>query len=148
MIGMNRVILCGRLGADPEIKYSAKEKPYTRLSVATNRSYKENDGQFKEVTDWHSVFVWGEKAERCCHNYRKGDVVMVEGALTYWQVARSTEVKYQNAVQAERVHLITHARSNYSPNPAPEADIGDIESMEDLDNPPGARNHNAVAHPA
>ena len=148
MNGMNLVILCGRLAADPEIKFSAKDRPYCSLRMATNRSYKDKDGVFKEVTDWHSIFVWGSQAERCCHYYRKGDLLMVEGSLTYWKVAQETTAKYLNAIQAERVNLIVHAKGTQSANPAPEATIEEFAPDEDLDNPPGARNHNAVAHPA
>lgn len=149
---LNRVLLCGRLGANPEIKLSQNGRPYTRLSLATDRNYMEGE-QWKRKAEWHSVFVWGELAERCAHNYRKGALLFIEGSLSYWQVA-SVNKEYKNAIHAERVNLI------YQPQPRPlegsseatDAATEEIDTAldhdEGLDNPPGSRNHNAVAHPA
>jgi single-strand DNA-binding protein len=148
MHGMNRVILCGRLGGTPELLISQKGKPYCRLRMATERGFLNKDDQWQEQTDWHSVFVWGALAERCCHNYRKGALLFVEGALTYWQSAQTPGREYKNAIHAERVNLIHQVRPSEADNSSREASIEDFGPDESLDNPPGARNHNAVAHPA
>src|SRR5258708_2655178 len=59
MKSMNRVFLIGNLGADPELQISKVGKTYTRLRLATHRSWLNKDDQWEERTDWHSVFVWG-----------------------------------------------------------------------------------------
>jgi single-strand DNA-binding protein len=146
---MNRVFLCGRLGHSPDLRLSKNGKPYCRLSVATERRFMNKDDQWEGQSDWHSVFVWGPLAERCAHNYRKGALLFVEGALSYWKVAQPSGEEYKNAIHADRVNLI------YQPAPAAE-DSADgakaarfgAETEEDLDIPPGPRNHNAVVHPA
>lgn len=154
MKSMNRVFLMGHLGREPQLTISKTGKPYARLSVATNRSWKNAEEQWEEKTDWHSVFVWGPLAERCTHNLRKGALVFVEGSLTYWSVAQESNKLYKNAIHANDVQYLNPARPNQEMREASAADdefeIASEEGVKapDLDNPPGSINHNAVAHPA
>jgi len=76
----NKVTLMGRLGKDPELS-NAGDKQYCRLSLATNESWKGQDGERKERTDWHSVTVWGKTAEYVASRASKGSLVFVEGQL-------------------------------------------------------------------
>jgi single-strand DNA-binding protein len=145
MQGMNRVILCGRLGFNPEIKMSKNGKPYSLLRLATDRGFMNEQAEWENKTDWHSVFVWGPLAERCAHNFRKGALLYIEGALTYWQVA-GFDKGYKNAVQAERVSLIHQPQPGPLDAVTPNADAPMTEV--DLDKALDSRNHNAVAHPA
>lgn len=136
---LNKVYLMGFLGADPEMQFSAKNNMYTRLSLATHRSYLNAEEQWETKTDWHSVFVWGKLAERCCHELQKGALIFVEGELTYWKVAEQKE--YKNAIHAEDVKFLAPStRALMAASVPPE--------VADLDNSTGPRNHNAVAHPA
>lgn len=132
---MNRVFLMGHLGQQPELMTSKAGKSYTRLNVATNRRWSDPEGEAKESTDWHSVFVWGPLAERCTEHLRKGALVFVEGSLTYWQVATGEGNPYKNAIHGHEVRFLSHPRTPLAPV------LG-----ENLDNSEEARNHNAVAH--
>lgn len=143
MKSLNRVFLMGYLGQSPEIQISKSGKPYSRLSVATHRTWINKEDEKEDKTDWHSVFVWGPLAERCCNNLRKGALVFVEGSLTYWQVA--TQENYKNAIQGHEVRFLNPAKAMDSAAKAPQAFI---EDGENVDNSPPPRNHNAVAHPA
>ena len=65
MGSVNKVILVGNLGADPELKYTPSNRPVCNLSLATNEVFKDKSGQRQERTEWHRVTVWGDQAENC-----------------------------------------------------------------------------------
>lgn len=140
MKSLNRVFLMGHLGHEPELKISANGKPYCRLNLATHRSLpgETPESERKTATDWHSVFVWGQQAERCSNFLRKGALVFVDGALTYWQVAQESPEKknYKNAIHAHEVKFLSTAKASLEPPVL----------VENLDNLPQAPDHNAVAH--
>lgn len=77
---MNRVVLIGRLGSDPELRYTQEGTPVCKLSIATDRRVK--DGAAKE-TDWHSVVAWTELGQNCAKYLSKGRQVAVEGEIQY-----------------------------------------------------------------
>ncbi len=78
---INKVILVGNLGQDPELKYTQAGTAVANLSVATNRSWKDKDDNWQDETEWHRVIVWAQTAENCANNYSKGTKVYVEGRL-------------------------------------------------------------------
>jgi single-strand DNA-binding protein len=79
--GVNKVILVGRLGQDPEIRYMPSGDAVANISVATSESWKDNQGQKQERTEWHRVCVFGKLAEICGEYLRKGSQVYFEGKL-------------------------------------------------------------------
>jgi single-strand DNA-binding protein len=81
MSGVNKVIIVGRLGADPEVKTVSNGNTVTRLSVATSENWNDKDGQKQERTEWHRVVVWGKLAELCGKYLSKGRQVYLEGRL-------------------------------------------------------------------
>ena len=81
MAGVNKVIVVGRLGADPEMKSVGANSTVTRLSVATSENWLDKDGQKQERTEWHRVVVWGKLAEICGKHLAKGRQVYLEGRL-------------------------------------------------------------------
>lgn len=83
MRGTNRVFLIGRLGRDPESRFTKAGTQVVTLSVATNRNRREADGSWTEETDWHRVKVFRDDADRCMRFLRKGSMLSVEGSLTY-----------------------------------------------------------------
>ncbi len=80
---INKVTLIGNLGADPEVRHLENGVMVARFSVATNESYKDKDGNFQQVTEWHNVVVWRELAERAEKMLKKGMLVYVEGKISY-----------------------------------------------------------------
>src|SRR5687767_4718092 len=81
MGSVNKVILVGNLGADPELKYTPSNRPLCNLSLATNEVFKDKTGQRQERTEWHRVTVWGDQAEHCSKYLQKGRSVYIEGRL-------------------------------------------------------------------
>ncbi|MCB0355579.1 MAG: single-stranded DNA-binding protein, partial [Bdellovibrionales bacterium] len=81
MSGVNKVIIIGRLGADPEVKTVSGDSTVARLSVATSENWTDRNGQKQERTEWHRVVVWGKLAELCGKYLSKGRQVYLEGRL-------------------------------------------------------------------
>jgi single-strand DNA-binding protein len=79
--GLNKVMIIGRLGRDPEMRYTPNGRPVTAFSVAVNRSWTAADGDKREETEWFNVVAWGNLAEICKQHLRKGQMVYVEGRL-------------------------------------------------------------------
>lgn len=81
MAGVNKVIVVGRLGADPEIKTVSGGQTVARLSIATSENWTDKQGQKQERTEWHRVVVWGKLAELCGKYLSKGRQAYIEGRL-------------------------------------------------------------------
>lgn len=79
--GVNKVILIGNIGQDPELRYTQGGTAVCNLRIATPESYKDRDGQWVERTEWHSVVAWARLAEICGEYLRKGSRVYFEGSL-------------------------------------------------------------------
>lgn len=78
---LNKVILIGRLGKDPELRYTPSGAPVASFTIATNESYKGKDGKVNESTDWHRIVVWNKLAEICGQYLKKGSLVCIEGKI-------------------------------------------------------------------
>ncbi|MEA3346321.1 MAG: single-stranded DNA-binding protein [Chloroflexota bacterium] len=78
---LNKVMIIGRLGRDPEMRYTPSGKPVTSFSVVTSRSWVTADGEHRENTEWFNVVAWGGLAEICNQHLSKGRQVYIEGRL-------------------------------------------------------------------
>ena len=79
--GLNKVMVIGPVGRDPEMRYMPSGKPVTSFSVATSRSWTNSEGERRQETEWFNVVAWGNLAEICKQHIRKGQQVYVEGRL-------------------------------------------------------------------
>ena len=79
--GLNKVMIIGHLGRDPEMRYTPSGRPVTTFSIATSRSWHSSDGERHEETEWFNVVAWGNLAEICNQYLRKGQQVYIEGRL-------------------------------------------------------------------
>ncbi|MCJ7700648.1 MAG: single-stranded DNA-binding protein [Anaerolineales bacterium] len=79
--GLNKVMIIGHLGKDPEMRYTPSGRPVTTFSVATSRSWNTTDGERKTETEWFNVVAWGSLAEICNQYLTKGQQVYIEGRL-------------------------------------------------------------------
>ncbi|MFQ6093885.1 MAG: single-stranded DNA-binding protein [bacterium] len=78
---VNKVILIGRLGADPELRYTPSGAAVCNFNMATNEMWKDEGGNLQERTEWHRIVVWRELGERCAEWLKKGSHVYIEGRL-------------------------------------------------------------------
>ena len=98
---LNKVMLIGRLGADPEIKQTKKGESFANLSLATNKKYKTKDGEWQEKTTWHKIVVWDPRLADTMQKYAKsGTLLYVEGELETRQFKDSND---QNRIVTEVV---------------------------------------------
>src|SRR3982751_3615631 len=103
MGSVNKVILVGNLGADPELKYTPSSRPLCNLRIATTEVYKDKSGQRQERTEWHRVTVWGDQAENCNKYLSKGRSVYVEGRLQTRSYDKEGQKHYATDIVADRV---------------------------------------------
>ncbi|MDP6977870.1 MAG: single-stranded DNA-binding protein [Myxococcota bacterium] len=105
MAGVNKAILVGNLGRDPELRYTASGQAVANFSLATGESYTDKSGERVERTEWHRIVVWGKTAELCSQYLSKGRSVYIEGRLQTreWEdkegVKRQTTEIVANTVQ-------------------------------------------------
>jgi single-strand DNA-binding protein len=81
MAGLNKVMLIGNVGKDPEMRYTANGAAVTTFSIAVNRNFQGNDGERREETDWFDIVTWNKLAELCSQYLQKGRQTYVEGRL-------------------------------------------------------------------
>jgi single-strand DNA-binding protein len=107
MSGVNKVIVLGRLGADPEVKTVSSNQTVARLSVATSENWTDKEGQKQERTEWHRVVVWGKLAELCGKYLVKGRQVYIEGRLQTrsWEDQQGQK-KYTTEIVANTVQFL------------------------------------------
>lgn len=107
-MSVNKVILIGNLGRDPEIRYLPSGQTVANFSVATTERFKGRDGQMKDQTEWHNVVVYGKQGELCGQYLKKGRQVYVEGRLTTrsWDAKDGSGKKYRTEVVALRVQFL------------------------------------------
>ncbi len=83
MSSLNKVMLIGRLGRDPEVKYLETGAAVAKFSIATSESYKDKAGEWQEQTEWHDIILWRMLAERAEKQLKKGSLIYIEGKLTH-----------------------------------------------------------------
>lgn len=105
--GVNKVILIGRLGTDPEMKYTNTGTPVCNLNIATSETWLDKDGQKKDRTEWHRIVVWSKLAQVCGEYLKKGRQVYVEGRLQTrsWQ-DKSGNKRYTTEIIANSVQFL------------------------------------------
>jgi single-strand DNA-binding protein len=145
---LNRVMIIGNLGQDPELRYTANQTPVATFNVATTDYRTGADGQRQETTEWHRVVVWSKVAENCAKFLAKGRTVFIEGKLQTrsWDDKQTGQKRYQTEIVAQNVQFLSSpgqrgdyaqqgqyaARTNQAPQttnyaahtPIPEFDIG------------------------
>ncbi|NNF02868.1 MAG: single-stranded DNA-binding protein [Rhodothermales bacterium] len=105
--GINKAILVGNLGQDPELRYTGSGTAVCNMRIATNESYKDASGEWVERTEWHNVVAWGRLAEICNEYLRKGSQAYFEGSLQtrQWE-DRDGNTKYTTEVKVREMMLL------------------------------------------
>lgn len=107
---INKVILVGNIGADPEIRAFESGNSVARFRLATTEKFK-REGEVQTVSEWHNVEAWGQTAAFIDQNVRKGDRLYVEGSIHYQEyTTRQGEKRYQTIIRAQSVKMLTSRR--------------------------------------
>lgn len=130
---LNKVILIGRLGRDPEVRYFPSgegERAIARFSLATSEVYINRDGEKKEVTEWHSIYCWGKLAEFVRDYLRKGRQILVEGRLRTrkWETPEG-QTRSKTEIEAEKIIPLDKRGASEEFSPVP--DVGESEEPEE-----------------
>lgn len=113
MAGLNKVMLIGNVGKDPEMRYTANGKAVTTFSLACNRVHNTPDGERREETDWFDIVTWDKLAELCSQFLQKGRQAYVEGRLQTrsWE-GQDGQKRYKTEVVAQTVLFLGSASGN------------------------------------
>ena len=108
MASVNKVILIGNLGRDPETRYLPSGDAVTNISIATSEKWKDKGGEQQEHTEWHRIAFFGKLAEIAGEYLKKGSPVYVEGRIRTrkWQDKESGQDKYSTEIVADRMQLL------------------------------------------
>lgn len=108
MAGVNKAIIVGNLGRDPETKNTQSGTQITTFSVATSRRYNNRDGEMQEDTEWHRIVAFGRLAEICGQYLRKGKQVYIEGRIQTrsWDDEQSGQKRYMTEIVAQEMQML------------------------------------------
>jgi single-strand DNA-binding protein len=133
MSGLNRVMLIGNVGTDPEMRFTPNGHPVTSFRIAIGRMYNTSEGEKKQETDWFTVVAWGKQAESCNQFLNKGRKVYVEGSLRSrnWE-SQDGQKRSKTEVIASRVIFLDKQASATLPSEEGTVEITDEIEPEDL----------------
>ncbi len=126
--GLNKLMIIGHLGRDPEMRYTPSGKPVTTFSVATSRTWHSADGERHEETEWFNVVAWGGLAEVCNQHLKKGQQVYVEGRLQTrrWEDGDGNK-HFTTEVVAQEMTMLGSRKDNFEYDIKRESD--EIENL-------------------
>lgn len=106
-MGVNKVILLGNLGKDPELRYSSQQFPIGSFSLATSERRKDQNGEWKDAVEWHNIVVLGKQAENCNKFLKKGSQAYIEGKIRTrkWQDKEGKD-RYTTEIVADSVQFV------------------------------------------
>ena len=106
-MSVNKVILVGNLGKDPELRYTQTGSAVANFSLATSEQWNDRDGKRQERTEWHNIVVWGKQAEHCGQYLSKGRQVFIEGSIrTRSYDDKSGNKRYITEIVAQRIQFL------------------------------------------
>lgn len=107
-MAVNKVILIGNLGRDPEVRYLPSGNAVANFSIATSESFTDRQGSKQERTDWHNIVVYGKQAEICGQYLKKGRQVYIEGRISYrqYEAKDGSGKRYVTDIVAQRVQFL------------------------------------------
>lgn len=127
MPALNRVQLIGRLGKDPESKFTPTGKKVTHFSLAVSNRWKDKNGETKEATEWVNIEAWGRLGEVCQEYLKKGSLIFAEGRLKTDKYEANGETKYFTKVVAQTLQFLDK-KEKEEPLMAVDEDPGDYEA--------------------
>ena len=111
---VNKVILVGRLGKDPELRSIPSGTSVAKFSLATDDRFTDKNGDKQERTEWHNIVVWGKLAEICGQYLRKGRLVYIEGSIRTdsWEDKESGQKRYRTEIIAREMKMLDRKRDS------------------------------------
>ena len=141
---VNKVILVGNLGRDPEVRSTPSGQPVASFTLATNRRWRDKNGQRQEQTEWHNIVVWGKQAEIAGQYLTKGKQIYLEGRLQTrsWDDRQTGEKKYRTEIVCDNFQMLGTRGGDFeapgagaAPSAGPSYDEGGVGEVEEDDIP-------------
>lgn len=130
---VNKAILIGRLGADPELRYTPSGVAVVNFNIATDQGWKDDSGEWQDRTEWHSIVAWRDLAERCAEYLKKGQRVYIEGRLQTRSWEGQDGVKrYKTEIVARTMEMLD-SRSTVAQEETPAAEPQEAPAEETLE---------------
>lgn len=123
---LNRVQLIGRLGRDPETKFTPTGKKVCHFSIAVSNRWKDKSGELKETTEWVNIEAWGRLGEVCQEYLKKGSLIFIEGRLKTDKYESNGETKYYTKVVAQSLQFLDR-KGKEEPVMAVDEEAGEYE---------------------
>lgn len=120
MSSLNKAMIIGRLGQDPDVRYTQSNTAVANMSIATSERYKDKSGEWKETTEWHRVVAWGRTAEICQEYLKKGSQVYIEGPIQtrQWE-DKEGQTRYTTEIKALQMTMLDSKGSGSGNGNAP-----------------------------
>ncbi|MBN2732356.1 MAG: single-stranded DNA-binding protein [Balneolaceae bacterium] len=136
MSSLNKAMIIGRLGQDPDVRYTQSNTAVANMSIATSERYKDKSGEWKEKTEWHRVVAWGRTAEICQEYLKKGSQVYIEGPIQtrQWE-DKEGQTRYTTEIKALQMTMLDSKGSGGGSAPSTPNKKGSepVSSSVDLD---------------
>jgi single-strand DNA-binding protein len=135
MSSLNKAMIIGRLGQDPDVRYTQSNTAVANMSIATSERYKDKMGEWKENTEWHRVVAWGRTAEICQEYLSKGSLVYIEGPIQTrkWE-DKEGQTRYTTEIKALTMKMLDSKGGGGNGNiPQQSDDSKPMSSSVDLD---------------
>lgn len=128
--GVNKVILIGRLGSDPEMRHFDSGTALARFSVATTESFRDRDGNKQDRTEWHNIVIWGKLAEIADKYLKKGDQVYLEGSLRTRSYEKDGVTKYVTEVNVRDMTMLGGKPGGAAPAASQQTEMASPQTQE------------------
>lgn len=134
MSDINTITVVGRLGQDPELKFTQSGQAFLNLSIATSSKYKNKDGELVDDTQWHRATLWGKRAEALANHLTKGAIVGITGAMQYRKYTANDGAERTSAdIRVFDVALYGGSRRDNGAAPAPaDNGAGEVDYSDDI----------------
>ncbi len=132
-MGVNKVILIGNLGKDPELRYTTQQLPIASFSLATGERKKDQSGNWVDHTEWHNIVTFGKTAENCNQYLKKGSQAFIEGSIRTrkWQDKEGKD-RYTTEIIANTVQFLGSRQGGKGSTMQVESEVGSGQSAPDL----------------
>jgi single-strand DNA-binding protein len=127
MASLNKVMLIGNLGKDPEVRYTASGQAVASFSLATSEKFKNKNGDFEERTEWHRVTLWARLAEIAGEYLSKGKTVYIEGRLQTREYEKDGVKRYTTEIVGEKMQMLSPKGEGRSSGPSAGSNGGNRE---------------------
>jgi single-strand DNA-binding protein len=142
--GMNKVLLLGNLGANPELRFTATGTAVLNFRLATSETFVDRNKEPQSRTDWHNVVVWGARAQGLSKVLTKGSAVLVEGGLRTSSFEKDGSKRYKTEIHAKDIHLVGRRRESADSDLGPLGELLD-DTLDHSESPSSERRIAAAA---